>query len=82
MAPRLDATVENGDLSIVVKDSDGEIRDSITTDAAILTQNQQFVTSFERPILTLLTLYQREQAEVAENGEGFENDEIEPLQTE
>jgi len=57
----LDAEVSDDQLTIVVKDSGGNERERIEGEASMLRQNQQFVSSFERPILTLLTLYDREQ---------------------
>ena len=62
MAPTLEveANPDSKTLDITVTDSDGVEREHIETDAEILIQNQQFVSAHERPILTLLTLYQRE----------------------
>jgi len=58
--PTLEAEVSDDDLTIVVRDSDGNERERIEGEASMLRQNQQFVSSFERPVLTLLTLYDRE----------------------
>lgn len=60
--PTLEAHVDPDTESLTISVSDdGKKYEHIEVDADILIQNQQFVTSFERPILTLLTLYQREQ---------------------
>lgn len=58
--PELQATVntESNTVTITVAENGVEY-ERIESDVEILTQNQQFVTAFERPILTLLTLYER-----------------------
>lgn len=79
---RLIAEVEDGKLSITVE-SGGQEYENIESAIDILLRNQQFVGSFERPILTLLTLYNREQEERVESQAGddgeFSNTEIEDL---
>lgn len=79
--PTLEATVEDDELAIVVRDSDGTERERIEAEASMLRQNQQFVSSFERPILTLLTLYDREQQQAEADVEDIAGAEIPDLPT-
>jgi hypothetical protein len=78
--PELTATVdtESETVEITVTDGNQEV-ERIESDVDILTQNQQFVTAFERPILTLLTLYERERQQ---NVEGVADADLEDLPVE
>lgn len=79
--PTLEATVRDDELAIVVRDSDGTERERIEAEASMLRQNQQFVSSFERPILTLLTLYDRERESRETELEEIADAEIQDLPT-
>jgi len=57
----INPTGENMELAITVEQG-GKVRDRVESDLSIMSQNQ-YSNAFERPILTLLTLAQRERQE-------------------
>lgn len=84
--PTLTAEITTGEtpeLHVTVANGDGTIEES-TADLALLIQNNQYVSSFERPVLSLLSLYEREVAaeQVGEQPtEEIGNGEIQDLPT-
>lgn len=81
MSPKLKAELQDDELTLVVTDDNGEERERIEAEASTLRQNQQFVSSFERPIITLLTLYDREQQSVETDIEDIADADIPDLPT-
>lgn len=75
---RLVAEVTDGETLSITVESNGTTYEDTEVDIGLLIQNQKFVSSFERPILSLLTLSQRTQASEGSTGE-FEEDELEDL---
>jgi len=79
-SPTLTATINDVDDNPTVEITvaqDGREIETVTSDVDILLQNNQFVKSFERPVLTLLTLVLRERDDMME-----ETDTQDPLPAE
>jgi hypothetical protein len=54
----IDDDGEHADLHVVVGDED-RVYENVQADLDIAIQNQQYISQFERPALTLLTLYEQ-----------------------